>query len=207
MLAAQAAGGACTACSDCSTGYCVDGKCADSPGGTAAACACDAACGSGFCTDGVCCDTRCDGTCQACTAVAKQAGNDGECGPVAPATDPDSECQANCAGAGVCGDQGACVCAPQGSATCVGSQLVTESSTVDCAPYACEQGQCKNACSTSADCAGGVPCNGGKCGGTAAASNSDDGGCGCRAERTSGAGSGLLAALSLLLLISLRRRR
>lgn len=207
LLAAQAAGGACTACSDCSTGYCVDGKCADSPGGTAAACACDAACGSGFCTDGVCCDTRCDGTCQACTAVAKQAGNDGECGPVAPATDPDSECQANCAGAGVCGDQGACVCVPQGSATCVGSQLVTESSTVDCAPYACEQGQCKNACSTSADCAGGVPCNGGKCGGTAAASNSDDGGCGCRAERTSGAGSGLLAALSLLLLISLRRRR
>src|SRR5689334_21869875 len=37
-------------------------------------------CPTNFCVDQVCCDTKCDGACQACSAVAKGSGADGTCG-------------------------------------------------------------------------------------------------------------------------------
>ncbi|WP_437906788.1 hypothetical protein WME95_02155 [Sorangium sp. So ce327] len=48
-----------------------------------AAKACTAAtdCTSGFCADGVCCDEACDAECDSCTAALKASGDDGECGP------------------------------------------------------------------------------------------------------------------------------
>jgi hypothetical protein len=37
-------------------------------------------CSTGFCVDGFCCNVACTGGCEACSAVAKGGGIDGECG-------------------------------------------------------------------------------------------------------------------------------
>lgn len=42
----------------------------------------DKQCASMFCVDGVCCDKKCDGPCEACSAIAKGSGSDGTCGLV-----------------------------------------------------------------------------------------------------------------------------
>jgi hypothetical protein len=71
----------------------------------------DAQCVSTFCTDGVCCGTACKGECTACTAAKKGGGNDGDCGNIPAATDPDDECDGPaslCDGPGFCNGNGAC---------------------------------------------------------------------------------------------------
>ncbi len=74
-----------------------------SPTGDACSAATD--CLSGFCVDGVCCNAVCTGACQACTAAKKGNGVDGTCSTIVTGTDPDNECggAANCNGAGACG--------------------------------------------------------------------------------------------------------
>ncbi len=67
------------------------------------ACTQNAECSSGFCVDGRCCNTACNGTCQACSLAKKGAGANGTCGVIVANTDPDNECAAGeCNGAGAC---------------------------------------------------------------------------------------------------------
>jgi hypothetical protein len=92
-------------CGDCTTkcdpaGYCKDGTCMKLLGDI---CTADTECVSSHCVDGVCCDTSCSSLCEACIA-SKTGGNDGECGKIVKATDPDNECPGtdSCNGAGCC---------------------------------------------------------------------------------------------------------
>jgi hypothetical protein len=58
--------GSCSNSLQCATGFnCVAGACVPVKP-NAAACTADSQCASGFCTDGVCCNSRCAGGCQAC---------------------------------------------------------------------------------------------------------------------------------------------
>jgi hypothetical protein len=52
----------------------------------------------------MCCNTECTGVCGACSAAKKGGGFDGNCGFVAPNTDPDDECSGTlvCNGTGEC---------------------------------------------------------------------------------------------------------
>ncbi|HRI70492.1 MAG TPA: hypothetical protein PK156_39945, partial [Polyangium sp.] len=63
---------------------------------------------SNFCADGVCCNNICMGSCQACSAAKKGGGQDGVCGSIKAATDPDNECSN-----GECNGSGACTTNPQ----------------------------------------------------------------------------------------------
>ena len=73
-----------------------------SPTGDACSAATD--CLSGFCADLVCCNVACAGACQACTTAKKGNGADGTCSNIVTGTDPDSECggNASCNGSGAC---------------------------------------------------------------------------------------------------------
>ena len=64
-----------------------------SDGGNGGACTAASGCSSGFCVDGVCCETACGGACNACSS-AKTGAADGLCRPITAATDPDNECAA-----------------------------------------------------------------------------------------------------------------
>ena len=46
-----------------------------------------------FCRDGVCCGTMCSSLCNACAAVKKGVGVDGECGKIQSGSDPAAECE------------------------------------------------------------------------------------------------------------------
>jgi len=86
--------------SECTTQCNGAGAC-EAPNGTA--CTAASQCQSGFCVDGFCCNVACTGTCQACSA-AKSTGANGACSPVDMNTDPDTECAGSttCNGAGAC---------------------------------------------------------------------------------------------------------
>lgn len=88
-------------------GECVDGAC-NGLGVcqfyNSAPCTQASQCLSNYCVDGVCCGNHCGGTCYACTAAKKGAGDDGVCGFIKNKSDPDNECSGTdvCNGAGVC---------------------------------------------------------------------------------------------------------
>ena len=85
---------------ECSGGTCHGGGCKQYNG---VPCTDNKQCLSNQCADGFCCDTACTGSCQACSAAKKGSGNNGACGAIANAQDPDNECAAgSCNGAGVC---------------------------------------------------------------------------------------------------------
>ena len=75
-------------------------------------CAYGGECESGFCADGVCCDRACDGTCEACSSVAKGSGIDGVCDDIPDELSPDDACfvsnGASCTSAAEC-ESGFCV--------------------------------------------------------------------------------------------------
>jgi MYXO-CTERM domain-containing protein len=170
-------------------GFCsgTAGACQTYPGVpcTANGCTSGADCTSGYCVDGVCCDSPCAGTCEACTAALKGSGTDGTCAYVDSGLDPAGECASigtgACAGAGACDGSGTCisslsgtVCSPTGctdavtlsyEAYCDDYGTCGTVSTDSCAPYACDDValSCKYSCTTDADCAPGVSCNGGAC--------------------------------------------
>jgi hypothetical protein len=94
----------CTTDTDCLTGYyCSSNSCVLQKT-DGAACTAANECASTFCVDLVCCNEACGGTCQACTAAKKGAGNDGMCDLITANTDPDAECPgaSMCDGAGMC---------------------------------------------------------------------------------------------------------
>jgi hypothetical protein len=151
-------------------------------GGTGAACDDGSVCADGHCVDGVCCESACDGACEACSTLAKGAGDDGECEPVAAGIDPDDDCSEQapetCGRTGACDGGGECqlraagvscgasVCDVStakgqlcdGEGACIASEA-----GVDCAPYACSEGACQNPCSAPSDCLAGYVCVSGTC--------------------------------------------
>ena len=168
------------------------GSCGLKPNG--GACTAATQCRSGFCTEGLCCDTACadatsGGLCKTCKGT--KTAPSGTCSNVdSGGSDPKSRCadtksdpmkNADCSNAGSCNGNGACrpwpnntACRPQ---TCpaTGSTLTSEifcdgkggcpqpqlSDTSSCAPYMCgPNAACLTApCGGDADCAGGIACN------------------------------------------------
>jgi hypothetical protein len=146
-----------------------------------AACAGAEECDSALCVDGVCCASACDGLCTSC----KVAGSEGTCVPVPPGTRTDrcaDQGAPSCGFDGTCDGSGGCrrypigvLCAPAACAAgtltpasaCDGQGSCVPARTVDCAPYACADGDppaCRSACATDADCVSGRTCSAGSCG-------------------------------------------
>lgn len=141
-------------------------------------------CLSGFCADGVCCNSACGAPCNACTAVKKGGGQDGECGPVADSTDPDSDCEqqqfSTCGNDGECDGAGACRKYKSGlqctepscvlgnltpAGTCNGAGSCVSSQIAPCFPFLCDAvgKACSTSCSKASECAAGAVCVAGTC--------------------------------------------
>jgi hypothetical protein len=144
------------------------------------ACALGNQCVSGFCTDGVCCASECNGLCAVCN-LARTGHEDGA--PVKAGSDPDGECAEDapngCGSDGTCDGAGACrnrVGTPCGTASCAAGRF-TPAPTCDgkgsclsamgssCGSYGCAATGCKTTCAGDGDCAAGVVCVDGRCGG------------------------------------------
>jgi len=167
---------------ECVSGhFCSSGSCVPK-GGVGAPCAANSECADGHCVDDVCCDDACDGACEACSTLAKGAGDDGACEPVAAGGDPDDECSSEapstCGRTGDCDGSGACQLHAAGvscgMSTCDmstatgllcdgGGACVMTTTGVDCAPYACDSGACQNPCEEPSDCLMGTVCVSGTC--------------------------------------------
>jgi len=166
---------ACEADSDCAIGsYCgADAGCHPQKAagercdlGALADCRQDgcAACATGFCADGVCCNVACGG-CRACAMVIT-GEPDGSCAPVPDGADPKQVCPADrnypaaCGADGDCDGRGACRAfaragTPCGETTCSAGTVTglvcssvgrCEERSVPCAPYACDDNACADAC-------------------------------------------------------------
>jgi hypothetical protein len=174
--AAAACTTTCASGVDCAAGaWCDAGTCRtkSAPG---AACATPDACLSGACVEGVCCDGSCTGKCQACTAMNKVAGPDGECGFARAGVDPHGDCPddgpASCDRDGTCDGQGQCRVYPAGFVClttgcdgnvatgyqCDGSGTCAGVAPQDCGRYRCVDGACTTSCAADADCAADAYC-------------------------------------------------
>ena len=167
---------------------CVGNSCGLKPVGTA--CTAGSQCVSGYCTEGVCCDSACTddaaaGLCKSC----KLAGKVGSCLPVASGgSDPKGRCVASDASAGDCARDGRCngagACRPWSTnvgcrgASCSAGAL-TPATRCDgkghcpsaaepqgCFPYQCSDPptSCRTSCTTVADCSAAEACLNGRCG-------------------------------------------
>jgi hypothetical protein len=137
-------------------------------------------CASGFCADGVCCNSTCSGGCVQCNLP----GREGECAP-APAGQPDPHRQcrqdapASCGQSGVCNGQGGCSKYAAGTrcgaaacdgnrqipaGECDGAGLCIQGAAVDCAPFTCDSGACRQSCTGDGQCVAPNVCVGGSCG-------------------------------------------
>ncbi|MBK8256421.1 MAG: hypothetical protein IPK82_27600 [Polyangiaceae bacterium] len=138
------------------------------------ACSAASQCQSGFCADGVCCNNACSGTCQACTN-AKTGGVTGTCSNVTVNTDPDNECTAECNGTGACEAVGGTACTTNAqcqSGFCVDGVCCNSACTFSCtacslAKTGVASGTCANVSAGTdpdVECPGTTNCNGnGQC--------------------------------------------
>lgn len=142
------------------------------------ACTAASQCGSGFCADGVCCNAACTGACESCgeasskgtcTAVTGAprsghpacAGGGTMCGGSCDGTNrttctspgASTSCRSASCTAGVATLAASC----DGKGACPGAQ------TVNCAPNTCSGAACAGGCSASQPCAGNNYCSGGVC--------------------------------------------
>ena len=174
-------------------------------------------CASGSCADGVCCDSACNGGCDVCNASAKTAGT---CTVVAAASSGASpvclpylcdgqshDCPSACTSDDECARPDQCIrgtCQIVAGASCSDAHTLALSNgtSQDCAPYACQSSVCFTTCSSILDCAPGFECDAaGKC---VAATNVDlASGCSVRGDASSPCWS-TLAAVSAM---ACRRRR
>jgi hypothetical protein len=171
-------GTACTANSDCQTGFFCDASTCRVQRVQGAACDNDTQCATGHCADGVCCGTACAEQCYACNLT----GSVGTCTPAVVQTDPRVDCPVEniftCGNAGGCDGRGKCrkhlKGTPCGYGTCTGFTLSGPSSCdgmgaclggpkSDCTPYACNGPVCWTACATKDQCRAGRTCNINKC--------------------------------------------
>jgi len=147
-------------------------------GGNGGPCSAATDCTSNFCVDGVCCESACTGLCNAC-ASAKTGAADGLCRPVTAGSDPDNECTATaatscgldgmCDGAGACrkwiigttcGTSESCSGSTDTSAqTCDGTGTCRTATTASCGNYVCGPTSCKTTCLSNADCTTGNFCS------------------------------------------------
>lgn len=111
-------------------------------------CTGDSECASGFCTDGVCCESRCDGTCETCSAP----GSAGTCTPHAAGTDPEIECPTP-----------ACYEGMHERFSCDGvSGCMVE--VLDCSLYGCDDDSgCYTECRGDEDCVETARCEANRC--------------------------------------------
>ena len=180
--------GGCTNDTDCTKGnYCSGGSCLPQKK-QGAACTLSSQClaletnDDGYCVDGFCCLTSCTDKCKSCSAALKTSGPDGECGPVAVATDPHDDCaesdKSTCKQSGACDGNGACALWDQktscGITVCTQNSVTGQicdglgvcgytSSPIDCTPYLCLNDGCTSPCESTADCADKNYCVSGKC--------------------------------------------
>ena len=192
-----------------------DGKC-DGDGSCRVAAPEGTNCGTA-CTEGSEQIRACDGFGQ-CATTNVESCLPYDCVPGGTTCASRCATNADCAAGAVC-DRDAGECAVS-DATCKDgfTVLTPEGQEHDCAPYRCVAGACRDACSTSNDCASGYACEGSSCrlsdsGEGGATTEGDvtraktDSGCGCRAAGTPApAGAGWLASI-LLAGFALRRRR
>lgn len=167
----------CTVDAECAPGYvCAAAKCKQ-PGPNGVPCSAGKECSSQFCADGICCNSPCNGACESCLAQEKASGSDGLCGPVKGNTDPADECPADdmnpCGADGSCDGMGACRAFAGkgtncGATVCMSAALVAKQCdgsgvcgviTTDCSPFACDSGVCKATCLSTDDCAEGFACS------------------------------------------------
>ena len=171
-----------TSCSDATqcdgTSLCVNKTCQGAKA-NGLTCSGNTECQSGHCVDGVCCDSACTGTCRACSAAKKGAGNDGICANVSAGFDPDNNCsqspKSSCGLDGTCNGKGGCrrwvagtvcgapTCGPNPANTtyylahyadtCDGAGKCVDKGTVPCGLYKCGGAACKTSCTTISDCA------------------------------------------------------
>lgn len=145
------------------------------------ACSAQSQCKSGFCVDGVCCDKACTGACEACSLTKKGSGADGVCQPVKAGTDPNAGCPddgaASCQRDGACDGAGACRlyaaglgCAAPGcqgnqpsTSACDGKGTCVAALGPSCGAYVCSAAACTSSCSTDAECSAGSKCASGSC--------------------------------------------
>jgi hypothetical protein len=181
----KVAGEDCSCDNECANGFCQDGACCSGaacgkrPAG--AACQMPDQCDSGYCADGVCCNVACTGACVSCNQQERM----GECLPV-PAGSPDVHggCRQDppdsCGQSGFCNGQGGCAKHPPGTTcglgTCDGGRTLRAASecdgdgacvtanAIDCAPFTCEAGACRQSCNSNTDCIAPNVCTGGSCG-------------------------------------------
>jgi hypothetical protein len=150
-----------------------------------AMCGNDSNCASHHCVEGVCCTDTCTGTCMSCLAK-NTGGRDGTCANVSMGSDPDNDCtasaQSSCGLTGACDGAGACqywgtgtacglpaACSPtqfQPASHCDGHGNCAQVTVTDCSGYGCAlPNGCLLTCTTNNDCAPGVSCVNGMCGG------------------------------------------
>lgn len=142
--------------------------------------ACSAAtdCGTGFCADGVCCDRACSGSCEFCNNTSSPGTCGYVSG--APksghtACTGSGACQGTCDGTkATCSMPGAEVSCRAAScdsttnvqtnaASCNGTGTCPTLSTYACSPSKCGATSCQTSCSTSSQCVTGAACIGGAC--------------------------------------------
>jgi len=163
----------CAINSDCSSGYeCASGgACKKAAGGT---CTADSECGSGFCTDGVCCQSRCGGTCEKCNQLGRYGFCDPVPAGSDPDNECVSQPESSCGTTGLCGGNRSCAYYTSGTltglpscsisdytaaSTCNGSGGSTPGVTTSCYPYICNDStSCKTSCLSDTDCIEGLSC-------------------------------------------------
>ncbi|MGZ3453361.1 MAG: Kelch repeat-containing protein, partial [Polyangiales bacterium] len=156
----------CTADSQCSTGNYCDGtgKCVPALN-NGKACTAGTQCTSGFCVDGYCCGTACTGACQTCSKTPGTCQNV-TAGTIDPRGICVGECVTGCGATG-CGYQpNTTVCGVScignkltNGGRCAGtSEACSGSSSAPCAGgLVCADGKtCKTTCTTAADCVSGI---------------------------------------------------
>lgn len=182
MCSGANCGTSCSTDTQCTNGnFCQGGLCGGKKG-NGSTCSAGSECSSNFCVDGFCCSTACTGLCQACANALTGAAN-GTCASVPNGQDPQNECAAQaastCGTTGACNGSGACALYAAGTQcvapscsgsttltaadTCNGSGTCVDNGIVNCSPYVCAANACKTSCTSSTDCASGYYCNGTTC--------------------------------------------
>lgn len=167
----------CSAAGECRPRLAIGAPCATDSGSACHVSGCRICEGSASCVDGVCCDQPCTGGCDVC-AASLGAERDGQCTLLSAGSASEAACGAGLACDGLSADcpdpctndddcvagyrcnAGACVplgehCSADRSSRLDAAGRVLE----ECAPFACEDGACLTACTTSEDCTHGSVCD------------------------------------------------
>ncbi|MBI5515501.1 MAG: hypothetical protein HY909_17100 [Deltaproteobacteria bacterium] len=148
-------------------------------GAPGARCSAPSQCTTGFCVDGVCCDAACDGQCEACDTSGRSGMCTSVIGPPRGSRMPCTGMAGDVC-AGVCDGMNRRTCRypPTGTscrlpscidgvatlaATCDGVGNCPMASTTPCMPFTCGELECRTECRTDADCAMGNVCVMGVC--------------------------------------------